>query len=256
MAGVIGRVIPAFSVAGTLTINEKIKLPDGSASAPSLTFINNTTTGIYRDSTSNQITAIGTQVGLTSTVSDSASAVGVILNTANALAISGAKLLSVKNAGAEKAYVGYNGSISAAGVVSGTYAAITVGLGVDTGVYGYFYRTTDPDAMCVLAGTTGYGNGRAVYMRCAAENVATAAAFITDNYTTLSVAGSKLVSVRNNTVEKAYIDCNGLFGWISGNTQTTVGAAGSASALPSNPTGYLKVNVAGTTYVVPYYNAS
>jgi hypothetical protein len=36
-------------------------------------------------------------------------------------------------------------------------------------------------------------------------------------------------------------------------TQTTVGAAGSASALPSAPTGYLIINVAGTERVIPFY---
>lgn len=42
----------------------------------------------------------------------------------------------------------------------------------------------------------------------------------------------------------------------SGNEQTTVGAAGSASALPSAPVKYLKVvDSAGTTYVIPCYNA-
>lgn len=38
-----------------------------------------------------------------------------------------------------------------------------------------------------------------------------------------------------------------------GTTQTTVGAAGSASALPSNPTGYLVVLIDGTERVIPYY---
>ena len=42
-------------------------------------------------------------------------------------------------------------------------------------------------------------------------------------------------------------------GW---STQTTVGAAGAASALPANPTGYAKIDVGGTTYVVPYYAAT
>jgi hypothetical protein len=35
--------------------------------------------------------------------------------------------------------------------------------------------------------------------------------------------------------------------------QTTVGVAGSATALPSNPTGYFKIIVGGFTKVVPYY---
>jgi hypothetical protein len=38
-----------------------------------------------------------------------------------------------------------------------------------------------------------------------------------------------------------------------GSTQTTVGAAGAASALPANPTGYVIINVAGTDRVFPFY---
>lgn len=37
-------------------------------------------------------------------------------------------------------------------------------------------------------------------------------------------------------------------------TQTTVGAAGAASALPANPLGYLKMQTAAGEVVVPYYN--
>lgn len=39
-------------------------------------------------------------------------------------------------------------------------------------------------------------------------------------------------------------------------TQTTVGAAGGASALPATPTGYLTVMVGNSAVVVPYYAAS
>ena len=45
----------------------------------------------------------------------------------------------------------------------------------------------------------------------------------------------------------------GLMEYISGNTATTVGAAGLASALPALPTGYLKIDIGGTTFKVPYY---
>jgi hypothetical protein len=41
-----------------------------------------------------------------------------------------------------------------------------------------------------------------------------------------------------------------------GETQTTVGAAGGATALPATPTGYLVVTIDGTEYVVPYYAKS
>ena len=37
-------------------------------------------------------------------------------------------------------------------------------------------------------------------------------------------------------------------------TQSTIGSAGGASALPGAPTGYLKVKVAGTLRVIPYWD--
>jgi hypothetical protein len=39
-------------------------------------------------------------------------------------------------------------------------------------------------------------------------------------------------------------------------TQSTVGAAGGASAVPANPTGYLEVKIGGTAYVIPYFAKS
>lgn len=39
-------------------------------------------------------------------------------------------------------------------------------------------------------------------------------------------------------------------------TQTTVGAAGAASALPATPTGYLTVMLGNTPVVIPYYTIS
>ena len=47
---------------------------------------------------------------------------------------------------------------------------------------------------------------------------------------------------------------------LSGNTATTVGAAGAASALPATPAGYWIINVGGnvggTQFKIPYYNTS
>ena len=40
------------------------------------------------------------------------------------------------------------------------------------------------------------------------------------------------------------------------NSQTTVGAAGGASALPATPTGYIPVRIAGTERVIPFYAVS
>lgn len=42
-----------------------------------------------------------------------------------------------------------------------------------------------------------------------------------------------------------------------GQAQATVGAAGSASALPANPTGYIRIlDFSGAPFVIPYYKAS
>ncbi len=39
-------------------------------------------------------------------------------------------------------------------------------------------------------------------------------------------------------------------------TQTTVGVAGSASALPASPSGYLRIVLGTTEYAIPYYAVS
>lgn len=42
----------------------------------------------------------------------------------------------------------------------------------------------------------------------------------------------------------------------TGATQTTVGAAGAASALPATPTGFLPFVIGTRTYVIPFYDQS
>ena len=42
--------------------------------------------------------------------------------------------------------------------------------------------------------------------------------------------------------------------WVTGLSQSTVGAAGAASALPATPAGYVKIKVNGTNLVIPAYN--
>ena len=49
------------------------------------------------------------------------------------------------------------------------------------------------------------------------------------------------------------VRADGKIVYVSGNTASTVGAAGGASALPATPTGYLQVVIGGTTYKIPYY---
>lgn len=66
------------------------------------------------------------------------------------------------------------------------------------------------------------------------------------------------VEIATNSATVFSITAAGLPRWqAASNEQTTVGAAGAASALPATPTKYLKVvDSAGTTYVIPAYAAS
>jgi hypothetical protein len=48
-----------------------------------------------------------------------------------------------------------------------------------------------------------------------------------------------------------FVTVNGLT--FNGDTQTTVGAAGGASALPATPSRYMEITVDGVDYVMPLY---
>jgi hypothetical protein len=64
------------------------------------------------------------------------------------------------------------------------------------------------------------------------------------------------ISVQNSASSPVWgVTAAGFMKYIAGNTATTVGAAGGASALPATPTGYLKIDIGGTEYKVPYYAA-
>jgi len=68
-----------------------------------------------------------------------------------------------------------------------------------------------------------------------------------------SVSTSWLLYVDGNGVTQFGIKESGQLFFSTGNTATTVGAAGAASALPSNPTGYALIQVNGATKKIPYY---
>jgi len=70
----------------------------------------------------------------------------------------------------------------------------------------------------------------------------------TQNYNNVAITGGSLDSVN--------ITSSAVSGTVSltNTTSTTVGAAGTASALPSLPVGYVVINIGGTNYKLPYYN--
>jgi hypothetical protein len=81
----------------------------------------------------------------------------------------------------------------------------------------------------------------------------------------LSVITGKSIQFVVNSAEVAGVNASGIrIGVAAGSqsagvlglgngTQTTVGAAGAASALPANPTGYLRAYLGSTHIVIPYY---
>jgi hypothetical protein len=123
---------------------------------------------------------------------DSGSAVACVLNSYNAFSTAGAKLLSVRNATVEKAFIDYGGSVVSQGGGSFQSTVSSANTIIGTGFLGVNNGTTP----ALLKGSVNDG--------AAAVNV------ILDGFGTLSTAGSKLLSIRNNTVEKAYVSKDGV----------------------------------------------
>ena len=71
----------------------------------------------------------------------------------------------------------------------------------------------------------------------------------------VSVTDNKITTHISNADLQLDTDGTGLIDILT-DTQSTVGSAGSASALPGQPTGYIKVKIAGTTRVIPFYDQS
>jgi hypothetical protein len=84
----------------------------------------------------------------------------------------------------------------------------------------------------------------------------------------VGVATNKVLTVKGAALQSANIQewqdstgtalaavrSDGKLKFATGNTATTVGATGAASALPALPVGYVQIDVNGTLYKMPYYN--
>ena len=167
-------------------------------------------------------------------VANGASAVAAVIDSANALTTAGAKLLSVRNAGVERAFIDKDGRAAAlvfTGVSSSTPAidrgsqadgASAVGVVLDTG------NAFAADGSKIASFRNGYTemasvlrNGSVnapiysgvgdtpVLIRGTPPNNGSAIAVTLDSARTLGTAGAKLLSVTNGNVEKAFIDKDG-----------------------------------------------
>lgn len=111
-------------------------------------------------------------------------------------------------------------------------------------------------------GHTRYANNRGIVLNAGNGNIVMSGGNLgVNNYlgsTQLAAAGAlQFLPVGEsifytNGVQKFAINSAGRPRF-DGGTQTTVGAAGGASALPATPTGYIIIDVGGTEYVMPYY---
>jgi hypothetical protein len=93
------------------------------------------------------------------------------------------------------------------------------------------------------------GNYVAVTNELAANDVAVASELLLGS-------GAEIVAVTTNSDLTLRTNGTGTVQIQNPQTQTTVGAAGGGNALPATPTGYLKLKLGATTYVIPYYAAS
>lgn len=170
---------------------------------------------------------------LVGTVADSAAAVAAVVDTVNAFATVGAKLLSIRNAGVEKASFDKDGTLSC-------YAVTT----------SYTIRTTNS----VLSPAYGPNSTTGLSIYGSAADSASAVGIAFNNNIALTVAGAKIASFRNNGVEKAYIDKDGLLsiGPISASSNILTTGYVSASNymyapnVYQGPTGSFNVNGVGS----------
>lgn len=93
------------------------------------------------------------------------------------------------------------------------------------------------------------GNQTARILNGAAMIVGTSTALVGSEK--LLVDGDAVLSILTLTGSGNVFILNG-----SSQTQTTVGAAGGASALPATPLGYIKSTIGGTDVAIPYYRRS
>jgi hypothetical protein len=121
-----------------------------------------------------------------------------------------------------------------------------------TGVWNFYASGT---AANHFAGRVGIGTAITTTYQARISNVQSTAD-ITLATTNFAAQTADSLAIQNSAGSSVFgVTAAGFMKYSASNTATTVGAAGAASALPANPTGYLKIDIGGTEYKVPYYAA-
>ena len=165
--------------------------------------------------------------------SDGATAIGLRLNSFNSLSTSGAKLVSFQNHGTEKAYFDKDGKLVSSAAI---YANLS------SGAFGFNNGSSNND---YITGNSGAGAG--LKLRGSESDGASAVAVTVDNVNTLSTTTAKLLSIRNNTVEKSGFDLNGNMFFTANGGITFNGISGNAGfnfSTGTNPQGWTFYNYA------------
>jgi hypothetical protein len=113
-----------------------------------------------------------------------------------------------------------------------------------TGAVSFDAGTFDKDATDGLRISTiaGSANDFALYRPATATKIAS----VPTGTVNVLFGGSVAVSAAATTQAAGVLS-------VGNTTQSTVGAAGGASALPATPTGYIKTFIGSTQFVIPYY---
>ncbi len=222
-------------------LNGEVMAGAGTALLPALSFLGDPNTGFYTYSANqigiandggitgvfssgslyiNYILALsGNTLNLTGSMADGGTAVGVKLGSSVDLTVAGSKIASfVDNNTTEKSAIGLNGEIMA-GAGTALLPSLSFLGDPNSGMYTY---ASDTLGFAVGGTAVGVWDGSTIYvpavhplattaltLKGRVADGGTAVGVILDNTTSLTTAGAKLVSIKNATVEKAYIDKDG-----------------------------------------------
>jgi len=229
---------------GSSRFDGVILAADGSAAAPGIAFTNESGSGLRRYA-AGAIRVVVQGVDAAQFADGTMNTSSVVANAIYAGDISGAGATSLL-----AYYCGGNGAVAGHRFFASNSFAATSGATIaDTHTY-------------TFAPTSGTGTFAAVAVQSTINQTGGAngnytALYISTTETAVGGTANKFIDCDIGGARKFSVDSAGLLGWVAGNEQTTVGAAGGASALPATPTKYLKIkDSGGTTLVVPAYAAA
>ena len=258
------------------TLTNKV-LTSPTISSPTITGVTTTTSLTTNDITSNGSNAnitinpqgTGTiELGATTNISGSASVSGTLstvdITTTGKQTISGSLTTGTFNVGDlninadGKISTDTNGNIdldpSGTGAINLTGPTNVTGTATVTG-------QLNVDNLRMDANTISSTSGGVTITAPAGQGVAIGGTGVKLTATEANFTLAEITTLRADTIQNDTSDGDILIstqgtGVIDLNTatQSTVGSAGGASALPATPTGYIKIKIAGTMRVIPFYD--